>query len=383
MKKINVLIIAIILIAVHLLAFFLFIGGNERDGQSLLNRKTPTLPVQKDEPEMIDIPDIEIPELNLFPSTPSPVATTRTELPTPAPAIRATTSGERIATAGSAEGCLRKDLPDRRTETIFQKLIGDPYEGAIVVDARTGKILFENKATSYAYPASITKLMTLLLVLEQIDAGRIHLDDKVAITKEVSEIGGSEVFLDARESGFYTVDNLLQALMIHSANDAARALALHVAGSRDAFVAMMNRRARELGMNSTTYHSEHGLPPSDGTQPDISTPYDIAILCLAVMRHPKTLELSSTKLAWLPKSPIRSEDFMLANRNVLVRQEPYPGCDGLKTGYHAKGGYSLAATAKQGDDRIIAVIVGVADTATRTAQVKKLLDNGFAALKQP
>jgi D-alanyl-D-alanine carboxypeptidase (penicillin-binding protein 5/6) len=145
---------------------------------------------------------------------------------------------------------------------------------------------------------------------------------------------------------------------------------------------MMNRRAEELGMNSTTYHSEHGLPPSDGTQPDISTPYDIALLCLAVMRHPKTLELSSTKLAWLPQSPIRSEEFMLANRNILVRQEPYPGCDGLKTGYHAKGGYSLAATAKKGEQRILAVIVGSPDSKTRTAEVRKLLDIGFERMTQ-
>jgi len=173
---------------------------------------------------------------------------------------------------------------------------------------------------------------------------------------------------------------MLEALMIHSANDAAAALAIHVGGSTATFVDMMNRKARELGMNSTTYHTPHGLPIT--AQPDISTAYDIAILSLAALRHPETTKLTGTKLAWLPTNSLRKEKFMLANRNHLVGKDPYPGCDGLKTGYHAKGGFSLAATAKQGDDRVIAVVLGVADRNSRNATVKKMLDRGFAALKQ-
>jgi D-alanyl-D-alanine carboxypeptidase len=374
MKKSTILFIGILIIALHALILYAIIGlkNKEEESTHLSNPYSAYLPK-----ESTAQPSDEGDGTVVHPLS-NTIDPQEFDSPSPAPSSLL----ENIAVPTNRSGYLRSDLPDNRTTQIHSELIGNPYQSAIVVDVRTSKILYENKATGYAYPASITKLMTLLLVLEQIDAGKIHLDDKVAITKEVSEIGGSEVFLDPRESGFYTVDNLLQALMIHSANDAARALALHVAGSRDAFVAMMNQRAREIGMNSTTYHSEHGLPPSDGTQPDISTPHDIALLCLAVMRHPKTLELSSTKLAWLPQSPIRSEEFMLANRNILVRQEPYPGCDGLKTGYHAKGGYSLAATAKKGDQRVLAVIVGSPDSKTRTAEARKLLDNGFAALKQ-
>ncbi|NLX27071.1 MAG: D-alanyl-D-alanine carboxypeptidase [Lentisphaerae bacterium] len=374
MKKSTILFIGILIIALHALILYAIIGlkNKEEESAPLSNPYSAYLPKERTEepPDEGDGTLVEPLWDTIDPQELDPPS------PAPAPSV------ESIAVPTNRSGYLRSDRPDNHTTQVHSELIGNPYQSAIVVDVRTGKILYENKATGYAYPASITKLMTLLLVLEQIDNGKIHLDDKVAITKEVSEIGGSEVYLDARESGFYTVDNLLQALMIHSANDAARALALHVAGSRDTFVAMMNRRAEELGMNSTTYHSEHGLPPSDGTQPDISTPYDIALLCLAVMRHPKTLELSSTKLAWLPQSPIRSEEFMLANRNILVRQEPYPGCDGLKTGYHAKGGYSLAATAKKGEQRILAVIVGSPDSKTRTAEVRKLLDIGFERMTQ-
>jgi D-alanyl-D-alanine carboxypeptidase (penicillin-binding protein 5/6) len=223
--------------------------------------------------------------------------------------------------------------------------------------------------------------MTMLIVLEQIDAGKISLTDKVKISKEVAGIGGSEVYLDVRESAFYTVDDLLKALMIHSANDAARALSIHVAGSRSAFVEMMNRKARSLGMNSTRYHTEHGLPPSDGTQPDISTAYDIALLSIAALRHPETLRYTGTKLAWLPASPIREEDFMLANRNVLVGKAPYPGCDGLKTGYHSRGGFSLAATASRNGKRVVSVVLGASNRDTRNATTRKLLDKGFQAIE--
>ena len=250
------------------------------------------------------------------------------------------------------------------------------------MDARTGKILFENRAAAYAYPASVTKLMTLLIVLEQIDAGKVRLDDKITITREVSGIGGSEIFLDVRESGVFTVDDMLNALIIHSANDAARALAVHVAGTREAFVDMMNKKARELGMNSTVYHSEHGLPPEAGRQPDISTAYDIAILSLACLRHTETLGYTGTKLAWLPLSPIRKEKFMLANRNALVGREPYPGCDGLKTGYHKIGGWSLAATAERDGQRIISVVLGAPDKTTRNNTTRELLDRGFKSLER-
>jgi D-alanyl-D-alanine carboxypeptidase len=376
MKKTNIRIIGTLIIALHALILYAIIGSKNKEEESApSNPYSAYLPKESaSEP-----PD----EGNGSPIEPlwGPLDLPENESPTPAP----TPLLENIAIPTNRSGYLRADQPDHHTTKVYSELIGDPYQGAIVVDAHTGKILYENKATNYAYPASVTKMMTLLIVLEQINAGKISLDDKVAITKEGISMRNSrpsQVYLDTRESGQYTVHNLLQAMMIHSACDATQVLAIHVAGSRDAFVKMMNERARELGMNSTTFHSEHGLPPVDGSQPDISTAYDLALLSLSVMRHPETLEYTSTKLAYLPTNSVRSDEFMLANRNVLVGKDPYPGCDGLKTGYHSKGGYSLAATAKKGDHRVLAVILGVADSSTRTAEVRKLLDIGFERVEQ-
>lgn len=365
MKKNNIIVIATVLIVLHILVFTALIGSGKRKANS---EKTPTPPAPS-QPEPLPATASATGLGHIDSAMPVEVA----ELPPAQPR-------ETIARPANRDGYLRSDRSDRRTKKVYPSLTGDPYRSAIVVDARTGKILYENRATTYGYPASVTKLMTMLIVLEQIDAGLIHPADKVRITKEVSSIGGSEVYLDPRESGNYTVDDLLKALVIHSANDAARALALHVAGSRDAFVDMMNQKARELGMNSTVYHTEHGLPPSDGTQPDISTAYDIALLSLAVLHHPDTLRYTGTKLDWLPLSPIRTEKFMLANRNVLVGKEPYPGCDGLKTGYHAMGGWSLAATAERNGQRVVSVVLGSLDKKTRNDTSRSLLDKGFESL---
>jgi D-alanyl-D-alanine carboxypeptidase (penicillin-binding protein 5/6) len=366
MKKINVAITASVLIALHVLILALVINsGDDSAVPAVPSFDLTEAPAPSPAQNPIDgftVPRLEIPSLA------EEAAPRQSRIP--------------IATPGTRAGTLRSDRPDRHTTKNFQKLINEPYQSAIVVDAHTGKILYEDRASNYAYPASVTKLMTLLIVLEQIDAGKISPDDKVEISKEVAGIGGSEVYLDVRESGFYTVDDLLKALMIHSANDAARALTLHVAGSRSAFVEMMNRKARALGMTSTRYHSEHGLPPSDGSQPDISTAYDVALLCMAALKHPETLVYTGTKLAWLPASPVREgEDFMLANRNALVGREPYPGCDGLKTGFHSRGGYSLAATANRNGKRVISVVLGVADRDSRNAITRRLLDKGFQALE--
>lgn len=372
MKKSNFLLIAAALLAVHVLVFIAVIGG--KDDRSRTSAPPPAKPVLESPAkasEPMPVPKFEVPELKLPESTSSAKA----------PAVTAAAPvRELIATPGTRDGYLRSDRPVRRTKQVYSELVGDPYQGAIVVDARTGKILYQHRASTYAYPASITKMMTLLIVLEQIDAGQIGLNDRVKITKEIAGIGGSGVYLDVRESGAFTVHQMLQALMIHSANDAAAALAIHVAGSTDGFVEMMNQKARELGMNATTYHTPHGLPLT--RQPDISTAYDIAILSMACLRHTETLSYTGTKLAWLPTNALRKERFMLANRNHLVGKDPYPGCDGLKTGYHSKGGYSLAATARQGDDRVIAVLLGAPDRNTRNNTVKQLLDKGFDKLTQ-
>jgi D-alanyl-D-alanine carboxypeptidase (penicillin-binding protein 5/6) len=375
MKKSNVTVIATVLIALHVLVFAIFFGQHHNQKQRLKSAKPASSPAAD------PIPDNSTPKQKparpaheVIPVEVTEMKSVKTIVKAPAP------TRESIATPGSRAGYLRSDQPSRRTSKVYSKLTGNPFRGAIVVDARTGKILFEQRATTYAYPASVTKLMTMLLVLEHVDAGKTSLSDKVAITKEGTGVGGSQVYLDIRESGAFTVNDLLNALMIHSANDAARILGIHVAGSKTAFVELMNKKARELGMNATVYHSEHGLPPTDGSQPDISTPYDIALLSMAALRHPETLRYSGTKLAYLPLSPIRKEKFMLANRNVLVGRAPYQGCDGLKTGYHGMGGWSLTATAERNGQRVISVVLGSPDKATRNATSRKMLDKGFEIL---
>ncbi len=370
MKKSNVLVISAVLIAVHVLVFMAVIGSRGKRPQEPRTAPVATEVATPSEPM---IPAFDLPELRLLPES---TAVTPVEVKT----MPAAPSREIIAKPSNRNGYLRSDRADRRTSKVYPNLSGDPYRSAIVVDARTGRILYEDHADAYAYPASVTKMMTLLIVLDQVDKGLVTLDEKVEITREGMGVGGSQAYLDVRESGLYSVDDLLKALMIHSANDAARVLGIHVAGSKEAFVDMMNQKARELGMVSTIYHTEHGLPPSDGSQPDISTAYDIALLSLAVMRHPETLRYTRTKLDYLPASPLRKERFMLANRNALVGRDPYAGCDGLKTGYHGIGGWSLAATAERNGQRVVAVLLGSPDKNTRNDTARKLLDKGFAVL---
>lgn len=369
MKKSNVIAIATVLVVLHVLAFAWVMGRGGKGKRKPDQRPAPApAKVANPAPEPLPPSGFAVPKLEIAKPDGQVMPVEVVEM---APArVR-----ESIAVPGTRKGYLRSDLPNRRTTKVYPKLVGEPCRGAIVVDARTGKILYENHATTYCYPASITKLMTMLIVLEQIDSGVIHLGDKVKITNEVAKIGGSQVWLDPRETHF-TVEDLLYALMVHSANDSARALALHVAGSKAVFVDMMNQKARELGMNATTYHSDHGLPPSGGAQPDISTPYDIAILSLAALRHPETLRYTSTELKY-----IRGGETMLATRNTLAKRvDGYQGCDGLKTGYHGIGGWSLSSTAERNGRRVLSVVLGAPDKATRNATSRKLLDKGFQAL---
>ena len=243
----------------------------------------------------------------------------------------------------------------------------DPYLGAIVVDARDGRVLFEDSADRPGYPASMLKLMDLFIVLDRVQQGSIRLEDPVLITKEVAAIGGSQVYLDPREH--FTVDELLYALMIQSANDAAMALALHVAGTRDGFVRMMNEKAKELGLSPVTqFQSPHGLPPGAGQRPDITTPRDFAKLCLALIRaHPETLKYTSATFRVFRQEPL----FEMRTHNRLLGA--VPGCDGLKTGYFTDAGFSIAATAQRDGARVIAVVMGSVDRKVRDAKATELL----------
>ncbi|MCX6998643.1 MAG: D-alanyl-D-alanine carboxypeptidase [Kiritimatiellaeota bacterium] len=258
--------------------------------------------------------------------------------------------------------------------------VRDPYLGAIAVDAATDRVLFEDQADTRGYPASTLKLMDLLIILEKIESGGLKLTDRITATAAAAKMGGTQVFL--KENEIFTVDELLYALMVQSANDAAVALATHIAGSPEAFVGLMNQRAQALGMTATVFHSVHGLPPGAGEEPDVSTPGDFARLALAVLRHKDTLRYTATAervFRVQPALTIRTHNHLLENYRGQDRHN-FPGCDGLKTGYIKAGGYGIAATAQRGGDRVLVVIFGSPSYAVRDAKARELLSQGLAAI---
>ncbi len=244
----------------------------------------------------------------------------------------------------------------------------NPYLGAIVLDADTGQVLFEDQADAKGYPASVLKLMDLLIILETVQQGKLSLADKVAVTAAASQIGGSQVYL--KENEVFTVDELLSALVVQSANDAAVALAIRVAGSKEGFVALMNERAKALGMNATEFHSVHGLPPGKGQAADITTARDLSRLCREVLKYPDTLRHTATR-----ERGFRNNTFKMETHNKLMAA--IEGCDGLKTGYFKKAGYAIALTAKRGQTRIIAVVLGCESKNVRNQKAAELLAKGF------
>ena len=250
----------------------------------------------------------------------------------------------------------------------------DPYLGAIVVDAATGDVLFDDKADEQGYPASVIKLMDLLVILEKIEQGSLKLDENVTVTAESSTMGGSQVYL--KEGEIFTVDELLYALMVQSANDAAVALAIHVAGTKDGFTELMNEKVQALGMSNTMFHSVHGLPPGAGQEPDVSTPRDLAILCRALLKHKDALRYTSTKER--PFRPDAKEPFIMRNHNPLLTS--FEGCDGFKTGYFTKAGFSIAATAQRKGQRVIAIVLGSIGKDKRNPKPAELLAKGFLEL---
>jgi len=247
----------------------------------------------------------------------------------------------------------------------------DPYVSALVLDANSGNVLFSENPDSVVYPASVVKLMDLLVVLERIDRGESRLDEMVQVTVEAAKTGGSQVYLDPKEQ--FSIEDLLYALAVQSANDAAVALAVHIGGSKDGFVALMNQKAAELGMKNTHFYSVHGLPPSEGQKTDQTTAKDLALLCRALVSRPDVLQYTSTK-----ERGFRENKFIMRNHNHLLGQ--VDGCDGLKTGYFEAAGFSIAATAKRGGNRVIAIVMGSKDRKVRDAKTAELLNKGFALL---
>ncbi len=230
------------------------------------------------------------------------------------------------------------------------------YKGYIVIDAASGETLDQENPDVVTPPASVTKLMTFLIVHDALAAGRVTLDTPVRVSVAASKMGGTQVHLDPRET--YSVREMLYALMVQSANDCAYALAEAVAGSREAFVEQMNARAKQLGMNRTTFRSPHGLPPpkrDDLANTDLTTPRDLSLLSRELLLTTDVLAYSSVRKMTFGEGQ-RAELMVMENHNKLLGK--VAGVDGLKTGYTKGAGYCLSATAQRDGRRIIVVIMG-------------------------
>lgn len=240
-------------------------------------------------------------------------------------------------------------------------------KSAILMDASTGTVLYEKDADLRLAPASVTKIMTLLLVFEAIDSGKLSYDEMLTVSENASSMGGSQIFLEPAEQ--MSVEDLLKSVIVASANDAAVTLAEHVLGSEEAFVEAMNARAKELGMENTSFENVTGL--DDDTTNHLTSARDIAIMSRELLKHEKVMDFTTI---WM--DTIRNGEFGLTNTNRLVRF--YRGITGLKTGYTSSAGYCISATAKREGTHLIAVIMGAESSDARNASVAKLLDFGFA-----
>jgi D-alanyl-D-alanine carboxypeptidase (penicillin-binding protein 5/6) len=245
----------------------------------------------------------------------------------------------------------------------------DEVDAGILVDADTGRILWSKHSHRKEQIASMTKMMTALLAIEQIEQGRVSPAMPVVTSKAAARIGGSQVYL--KEGETFTLAELLQSIMIHSANDSAHAVAEALSGSVGAFVTQMNARAAALGMRDTHYYNVHGLPLSNGE--NISSAYDSAILARELLKHPRILEWSST---WI--TMFRDNTFQMVNHNRLVKD--VPGVDGLKTGYYKKAGFCVTFTVKREGRRLIGVLIGVDNKTVRNAVAEALIDWGYQCI---
>ena len=238
-----------------------------------------------------------------------------------------------------------------------------PCAAAILIDEDSGTVLYEKNADQQRPIASITKVMTLLLTFEALSAGRISLSDTVPVSEHAYHMGGSQIWLEPGEQ--MTLDDMLKAICISSANDAAVAVAEFVGGSAPSFVNMMNAKARMLGMRDSRFRNPHGLP----AQGQYTTARDMLTLARAYLRaYPWALKFHNTHV-------LNHQGRVTWNKNPLLGQ--YPGADGLKTGWVNASGYNLIFTASRGDKRLLAVILGAPDVRVRGTEACRLLDAGF------
>ena len=245
-------------------------------------------------------------------------------------------------------------------------------KAAVLIDSATGKVIYAQNADKKLPPASVTKVMTMLLAMEAVDSAKITLEDEVTISDNAASMGGSQMYMEPGET--HTVAQLLEGVAMVSANDGCVALAEYIAGSTDIFVEKMNKKAQELGMKNTNFVNTNGLPVKE----HYTSAYDIALMSKELIKH-KEIRKWCTKWQDTIKVglPGKETEFGLTNTNKMIKT--YNGANGIKTGFTQEAGYCLSASATRGNTTLIAVVLGAKTSKERNAQVAKLLDYGFSA----
>ncbi|MCP1307175.1 D-alanyl-D-alanine carboxypeptidase family protein [Paenibacillus tyrfis] len=239
---------------------------------------------------------------------------------------------------------------------------------SVIIDADSGTVIHDKNKDARLPPASITKIMTMLLIMEALDQGKIKLDEKVRTSEYAASMGGSQIFLEVGEE--MTVRDMLKGIAMASGNDASVAMAEKIAGTEQAFVRMMNERAAQLGMKNTHFANPNGLPAEN----HYSSAYDIALMSKELLKHEEITQYTGLYQDYLRKET--PKPFWLVNTNKLVRF--YSGADGLKTGYTSEAKFCLSATAKRDNLRVVSVVMGEPDTKTRNAEVTRMFDYAFS-----
>lgn len=246
--------------------------------------------------------------------------------------------------------------------------LAENAKSAILIERDTGTVLYDKNADEKLSPASMTKIMTLLLIMEAIEKGELSTKEKIRTSEYAASMGGSQIFLEPGEQ--MTTEEMLKGITIGSANDASVAMAERLAGSEEAFVEKMNEKAKQLGLKNTKFQNATGLPVAD----HYSSAHDMSIMAKELLKYQLITKYTGTYEDYLRENT--DKKFWLVNTNRLVKF--YPGVDGLKTGYTSEAKYCLTATAKKGDMRVIAVVFGASTPKERNAQITKMLDYAFS-----
>lgn len=273
-----------------------------------------------------------------------------------------------VGTTAHAQGLTAKEIRVIEANSQAGPALAQNATSAVLIDAESGTVIFEKNSQEKLPPASITKVMTMLLVMEAIERGQLKLTDRVRTSEKAASMGGSQIFLEVGEE--MTVEDMLKGVAMASGNDASVALAEKIGGSEEQFVQMMNDRAKELGMNNTHFMNSNGLPVAN----HYSSAYDIALVSRELMKYDLVRSFTGKYQDYLRKDS--EKPFWLVNTNKLVRF--YDGADGVKTGYTSEAKFCLSASAYRDGMRVIAVVMGAPSTKVRNADITQMMDYAFS-----